>query len=41
MDAFTYIVDLFTIASDYEDLPRNEEDPSGGPGAGPPVCVIA
>ena len=41
MDAFTYIIDIFTITSDVEDLPKNEESPTGGSGANPPVCVIA
>ena len=41
MDVFTYIVDLFAITSDEEDLPKNEENPGSGPGAGQPACVIA
>ena len=42
MDAFTYIVDMFTITpSDDEDLPKNEENPSGGIGGYPVACVIA
>ena len=42
MDAFTYFIDLFTFASDDEDLPTNEEDPrSSGSANGPPGCVIA
>ena len=42
MDAFTYIIDKFVFTSDDEDLPKNEEDPTGG-GSGnpPPGCVIA
>ena len=39
MDAFTYIVDLFTVTSDGEGLPTNED--GGGTGAPPPICVIA
>ena len=30
MDAFFYIIDMFTFASDEEGLPKNEEDPTGG-----------
>ena len=39
MDAFTYIIDVFTVASDDEGLPTNQE--GGGTGAPPPICVIA
>ena len=41
MDVFTYIVDMFASTSDEENLPKNEENPGSGPGAGGPACVIA
>ena len=39
MDAFTYIIDVFTVTSDDEGLPTNQE--AAGSGAPPPICVIA
>ena len=42
MDAFTYIIDIFTYTSDEENLPVNEERPGRHTiGSGQGGCVIA